>query len=178
MIHTERLMLTPISAQHSIDLFEMDSNPAVHKYIYKQPVKSISEVDEYIKAIQQQYLAFNTGRLAVLNKATNECIGWCGIKYIDFQMNNHINFYDLGYRFKESAWGKGYAFESSLAVIKDAFKKFTIEHIFATAHPDNIASRKVLEKLGFQFVEFFEEDGIDSTWYHLDKASFEARFED
>lgn len=178
MIHSERLMLTPISAQHRFDLFEMDSNPAVHKYIYNQPVESISEVDDYIKAIQQQYLAFKTGRLAVLNKATNECIGWCGIKYIDFQMNNHINFYELGYRFKESAWGKGYAFESSLAVIKHAFKTFSIERIFATTHPDNIASRSVLEKLGFQFIEFFKEDNIDSSWYRLDKTTFEARFED
>ena len=177
MIHTERLILTPIATEYRLDLFEMDSNPAVHKYIYNQPVKSISEVDEYIKAIRQQYLTFNTGRLAVLNKSTNECVGWCGIKYIDFQMNNHINFYELGYRFKESAWGKGYAFESSLAVIKHAFETFAIESIFATTHPDNTASRVVLEKLGFQFVEQFEEEAIDSTWYCLDKATFKAKFD-
>ncbi|MEZ5054471.1 MAG: GNAT family N-acetyltransferase [Chitinophagales bacterium] len=90
---------------------------AVHLYIENNPVKSIDEITKVIKQLKEQYIKNGIARWAVVDKTTNECVGWSGLKYSNQTINNHTNFYDLGYRFKRKHWGKGFATESSIAIL-------------------------------------------------------------
>ena len=121
LIETERLILRPIKASDAKDLFELDSNPKVHKYLGNNPVKHIDECKTYITSIQQQYKDYGMGRIAVVKKDTQEFIGWAGIKY-EQNLRKEFNYYDLGYRLKEQFWGKGYATEAALASLDYGFK--------------------------------------------------------
>ena len=58
---------------------------------------------------------------------TNEMIGWCGLKLLTEPVNGRVNFYDLGYRFKQRHWGKGYASEACNAFFKDFSGLFQIK---------------------------------------------------
>ena len=94
---TERLYLRELEYTDTNDLFEMDSDPEVQLYLENNPVKSIDEIRKVIAMLKKQYTEYGIARWAVVDKLTNECIGWAGLKYFNEPLNNHNNFYELGY---------------------------------------------------------------------------------
>lgn len=174
IIETERLILRELEYSDENDLFEMDSDPDVHLYIENKPVKSIDEIQKAIKMLKKQYADNGIARWAVVDKLTNECMGWSGLKYFNQELNNHNNFYELGYRFKKKHWGKGFATESSIAIIEYGFKNLNVEAIFAITDPKNVNSKKVLTKLGFDFRETFDYEGDPTDWFELTKETWEG----
>jgi [ribosomal protein S5]-alanine N-acetyltransferase len=167
LIETERLFIRELNESDKQDLFEMDSDPSVHFYLENNPVKSMDEIETVIEMISTQYRKNGIGRWAIVHKAGAECIGWCGLKYHTERLNNHINFYELGYRFKKKHWDKGYATESSSAILEYAFKHIEMHSVFAITDPKNMKSKNVLSKLGFKFVETFNLDGEPTDWFEL-----------
>lgn len=166
-IETERLILREMILSDDLGMFELDSNPEVHKYLGNKPVTHIDESKAYIENLRQQYIDNGTGRWAVILKETNEFIGWSGIKLITETINNHQNFYEIGYRFMEKHWGKGYGTEAGLAFIDHAFNEMKVDAIYAYADAGNAGSRKILEKLGLYYVNSFVYDGEEEVWYEM-----------
>ena len=173
LAETERLILRELEYTDEKDLFEMDSDPEVHLFIENNPVKSIDEITKVIEMLKKQYKENGIARWAVVDKLSNECIGWSGLKYFNEQINNHKNFYELGYRFKKKHWGKGFATESSIAILDYGFNELKVDHIFAISDPKNINSKKVLSKLGFDFKETFDYEGDPTDWFELTKTTWE-----
>ena len=62
------------------------------------------------------------------------------------------DYIDLGYRFAQSVWGRGFATEAASAVIAFGFTEQGFDEIVGLTHPDNYASINVLEKLGFSYL--------------------------
>lgn len=168
IIETERLLLREILPSDDKGMFRLDSNPNVHKFLGNNPVKSIEESRKLITNIRNQYLENGIGRYAVILKETNDFIGWCGIKYITEPENGYINFYELGYRFIEEYWGKGYGYESAKAWLEYGFKTMNIQTMYASANTKNSGSRKILEKIGMQQKNEFNWNGIPCIWYELE----------
>ncbi len=172
IIETERLIIRELAYTDEGDLFEMDADPDVHLYIENNPVKTIEEVQNAIKMLQKQYAENGIARWAVVDKITNECMGWSGLKYFNQPLNKHNNFYELGYRFKKKHWGKGYATESSCAILNYGFTNLNVDSIFAITDPRNVNSKKVLTKLGFDFKETFDYEGDPTDWFELKKTTW------
>jgi ribosomal-protein-alanine N-acetyltransferase len=166
-IETERLILREMISSDEEGMFELDSNPEVHRFVGKSPVTLIDESRLMIENIRTQYAENGIGRWAVILKETNEFIGWSGIKLIKDTINNHQNFYEIGYRFIQKHWGKGYATEAGLAFVDYAFNEMKIENLYAYADAGNINSRHILEKLGMHYVNSFEYDGEEEVWYAM-----------
>lgn len=172
LAETERLILRELEYTDENDLFEMDSDPEVHLFIENNPVKSIDEITKVIEMLKKQYKENGIARWAVIDKLTNECIGWAGLKYFNQPLNKHNNFYELGYRFKKKHWGKGFATESSIAILNYGFANFNVDKIFAITDPKNVNSKKVLSKLGFEFQETFYYQGDPTDWFELKKTTW------
>lgn len=166
-LETERLILREIISSDDAGMFELDSNPEVHRFLGNKPVKNIKESQGYIENVRQQYADNGIGRWAVILKETNEFIGWSGIKLIKDEINNHQNFYEIGYRFIQKYWGKGYASEAGLAFVNYAFNEMKVEKLYAYADAGNVNSRHILEKLGMYYVNSFEYDGEEEVWYEM-----------
>lgn len=100
----------------------------------------------------------------VLKTSNNEFVG-CGLRPYDPE--NDV--YELGFHLVRSAWGKGYASEAAEAMIEYAFNKIRAKKLFAGHHPENTASRKRLEKLGFVYIhdEFYPSTGLQHPSYEL-----------
>ncbi|MFT3739511.1 MAG: GNAT family N-acetyltransferase [Breznakibacter sp.] len=171
-IETERLILREVECADENDLFEMDSDPEVHLYIEKKPIGSIDQIRDVIGTLQKQYKENGIARWAVVDKKTKECLGWSGLKYFKVSLNNRRNFYELGYRFKKKHWGKGYATESSIAILDYGFKNLDIDAVYAIANPNNTRSKKVLNKLGFEHIEVFNHGGDMTDWFELKKSNW------
>ncbi|WP_284652580.1 GNAT family N-acetyltransferase [Flavobacterium terrisoli] len=166
---TDRLILRPLELSDAADMFAMDSNPEVHKYLWQNPTQTIEEIIKVIENIHGQYERNNIGRFATILKETGEFIGWTGIKFItDEPENGNINFYDYGYRLNPKFWGKGYASEASLAWLDYGFNEMKIDIMNAYAHHENGASNRVLEKIGMSFIENYpDKDGVIWNWWQM-----------
>src|SRR5687767_9366407 len=95
-IETPRCIIREIRHEDVDGMYEMDSDPEVHQYLGKQPIQSRDKAQEYIGLIHQQYADFGVGRWAVIDKQTNEFIGWTGFKFMN-KVNGRTNTYDFGY---------------------------------------------------------------------------------
>ena len=168
ILETDRLILRELKLSDADAFFAMDNNPNVHKYLWNKPIYKIEETYEIIELVRKQYLENKIGRFAMISKETNEFIGWAGLKYNTEIVNNKINFYDIGYRLDERFWGKGFASEASFAWLKYAFETMKIQIMEAAAHSENIASNKILQKIGMQITEQYLEDGVSWNWYQLE----------
>lgn len=85
--------------------------------------------------------------------------------------------YELGFHLRRAYWGRGIAEEAARAVIRFAFESLGLKTLFAGHHPENGASRRVLEKLGFRFVgeRIYPPTGEMEPAYLLSKESFVGR---
>ncbi|MBC7885167.1 MAG: GNAT family N-acetyltransferase [Saprospiraceae bacterium] len=170
-MHTSRLTFRPLLKSDAANLFMMDADPLVMRYLGNNPINNIEEVYHYLENIKQQYRNNGIGRWAVIENETNAFVGWAGIKFLDVLTNGHINFYDIGYRFLPEFWGKGYATECTKAWIDYAKLNMNIHELFAITHIDNLASQKVLKKCGFvqknTFPDSTHGEEIDCIWFEL-----------
>jgi RimJ/RimL family protein N-acetyltransferase len=163
-LETKRLFFRELITSDAEALFELDSNPEVHRYLGNNPVTSIGQIEDAIRNIRKQYKKNGIGRWAAILKDTGEFIGWAGLK-LEHNVNGQEQYYDLGYRFIQRFWDKGYASEASTAFVEYGFNVLNLEKINAFADADNAASRRVLEKAGLGFINFFDYDGARHAWY-------------
>jgi RimJ/RimL family protein N-acetyltransferase len=172
LYETERLILRHLLPSDDQGMFELDSDPEVHRYLGGKPVQTILESQKIIERVCKQYAENGIGRWAVIEKSTNKFIGWSGLKLCTDRRNGQSNYYDLGYRLIPSAWGKGYATECSMPAIHHTFEILKLSALYANAMKENGASRRVLEKLGFSFVEYYLDESFgECAWYELTSKS-------
>lgn len=97
--------------------------------------------------------------------ADGDFVGCCGLR--SYKPEEKIC--ELGFHLRPAYWGKGFAVESAQAVIKHASESLRAEKLFAGHHPENLASQKVLEKLGFAFTheELYAPTGKMHRCYFL-----------
>ncbi len=169
---TERLILREILPIDVEGLWELDSDPEVHKYLGNNPVTDKEQIVEVINFIRQQYIDNGIGRWAIIDKKTNEFIGWTGLKFVTDTINNHQNYYDLGYRLIKKYWGQGIATETAFASLEYAFDKLNATEVYAIADCENDGSNKVLKKAGLTFIETFDLEGMKLNWYKISKTEF------
>ena len=168
---TERLILREILPTDMDGMFELDADPAVHQYLGNNPVKSREQIPAIIEFIRKQYIDYGIGRWAVIDKRTDDFLGWAGLKYITEETNRRMDYYDLGYRLIKRYWGKGFATEAAIATLDYGFNTLGLKEIVAIADCQNKGSNNVLRKVGFTFTNVFELDGILHNWYSINTNS-------
>jgi ribosomal-protein-alanine N-acetyltransferase len=87
-LESSRLLYRPFEVSDAQDLFLMDANPIVHKYLWQKPTLHIDESLQIIFYLLKQYNENGIDRYATFLKETGEFIGWTGIKYINDHVEN------------------------------------------------------------------------------------------
>ena len=171
LYQSERLSYRYITMQDLEDMYDLDSNPLVHKYLGKKPVSTRAQSEAIIKDLIQQYETYNLGRVAVIRKSDNAFLGWSGLKY-ETVLREEFNYYDIGYRLKEAHWGQGYATESAVASLKYGFEQLQFEKIGGAAEIEHVVSNHILQKIGLKKGEQFVFDNTECNWYELSKEEY------
>ncbi|HXK17900.1 MAG TPA: GNAT family N-acetyltransferase [Polyangiaceae bacterium] len=144
---TERLLLRWFTSDDLVAFHELGSNPQIIRYLGNQPFASLDAARETLTtAPLKDYATYGYGRFACVWKETEQVVGFCGPKFLP-----DMGEVDLGYRFLPSFWGMGLATESSRAVVDYARGELGLQRLVGWVHPDNVASARVLTKLGFSF---------------------------
>jgi len=166
IIETNRLILRELDVLDSEQFFKLNANPEVMRYTGDQPFLSISDAEAFLKNYTD-YKINGFGRWAVISKESSKFLGWCGLKL------NEKKLIDLGFRFFQKEWGKGYATESAKASLEFGFNSLNVNEIIGRASIDNKASVRVLEKLGMSFWKYDNCKGIEnSTYYKMNKTHY------
>ncbi|MEA2513023.1 MAG: hypothetical protein QOJ59_2510 [Thermomicrobiales bacterium] len=153
-LETERLFLRRFTADDVDNLFDLDSDPAVMRFISGGLGTPREEIErDHIPAYLDYYARYEGyGFWAVVEKATGDFLGW-------FHFRPHegapLDQPELGYRLRRSAWGKGYGTEGARALIAKGFAELGVQRVVAFAYGENLASRRVMEKVGMRQVRTF-----------------------
>ncbi len=164
---TNRLILRELLPSDVEAMFELDSDPEVHRYLGNQPLTDKAQSANIIEFVRQQYTENGIGRWAIIQKSSNEFVGWAGLKFVTQMTNGNQNYYDIGYRLIRRFWGQGIATESAIASLEYGFNVLKIETIYAAAHQHNLASNKILQKIGMTQNGSFDYDGELCNWYEI-----------
>lgn len=144
-LRTERLLLRPFDDGDADDLFALHSDATVLRYWDSPPWVEPERARQFL-ARSRQVAEDGTGaRLAVERAADGVLLGWCGFT----RWNPAYRSAALGYCFAEVAWGHGYATEAARAVLTWAFGTLDLNRVQAETDTRNLASARVLTKLGF-----------------------------
>lgn len=174
-IETERLILRNFLETDIEGIYELDSDPVVHRYLGGNPIETKDQALDIIQFILKQYTERGIGRFAAIEKQSGDFIGWSGLKLNSDEketLNGKLNFYDIGYRFIPRYWGKGYATESASACLEFGFNTMHLKTICGAAEVENMASNKVLQKIGLKFINEFYFQGKKAYWYELKKEDY------
>jgi RimJ/RimL family protein N-acetyltransferase len=172
LIETERLILRELQPEDREGMFLLDSDPQVHRYLMNHTLKNRSEAALVIESILAQYEANGIGRWAVIEKGSGDFVGWSGLRLEDEPMNGLTRYFDIGYRLRPTFWGKGYARESATAALRYGFEEFGLTDVYAAAQIGNVASTRVLEKIGMIRKAQFSDNWGDQYMYQLSKVDW------
>ena len=164
ILQTPRLILRQFTLDDAGLLLALNSNPEVLKYLHEPLLETEEQALHVLQNIILPQYKNNLGRWAIHLKATNEFIGWCGLKYLA-----ELDEIDLGYRLMQEFWGKGYAFEAAKHTVDYGFNQLYLKKIVGRAHIDNAASLKILEKTGMQYIKDEVVDNCPVKTFMLSK---------
>jgi [ribosomal protein S5]-alanine N-acetyltransferase len=163
LLQTERLLLRNFTEADVNNLFELDSDPEVMRYINGGYISDYEIIKNRtlpkILGYYQKYEHY--GFWAVIEKNSDNFIGWFHFyPAIENQFAVEINLVKdheiaLGYRLRKSTWGKGYATEGSQALILKGFTEWGVQRVVAWALVVNKASTRVMEKVGLKVEKEF-----------------------
>lgn len=147
LLTTGRTQLRRFTQADLWDLYTLNSDPQVMKYVGRNPAVSQGEVQlDLTRYLSYYQKSPHLGVWACADKESGALIGLALLKKLE--PTDEI---EVGYRFHQSYWGKGIATEVCQALVEHGFNRAGLQKIVAITHPDNIASQRVLQKCGLSF---------------------------
>jgi [ribosomal protein S5]-alanine N-acetyltransferase len=141
-----RLRLRQFRPADADDLFRLDSDPRVMRYIGDGNVGTRRTVDGVLDRAARYYLNYpGLGVWPAEEHAGGRFVGWFCLKYIPKTVE-----VEVGYRLLPEAWGRGFATEGAKALVEYGFNELGLYRIVGVTHPDNAASQRVLQKAGLR----------------------------
>jgi len=163
---TERLYLRPSELTDAPFVFKLLNTPKWIQNIGDRNVKSVADAERYIQEKmlpQQERLGF--GNYFVIRKSDGVIMGSCGLYDRD-----GLEGVDIGFAFLPEYESKGYGYESAARIMKAGVEEFGVRKISAITIPENIASQKLIEKLGLTFEKMMKlpDDDVELMLYTLE----------
>lgn len=165
-VQTERLILRRFTLADLDALSSVNSDPDVMRYIGDGKPQSQDQTRARLDAILSHWEQHDFGLWAVVYRRAPAVIGFCGLQFLDGTTE-----VEVGYRLAKAFWGMGLATEAARASLEYGFGEMCLDRIVAVTHPDNLASQRVLAKIGLRYEK-------DARYYNTDVKYFAIKRED
>lgn len=153
---TARLRLRPFADTDGDDLFALQSDADALRFWDSPPWTDPAAVARFMDGCRQMSDRGSGARVAIERTSDRAFVGWCTFN----SWNPDFRSGSLGYCLNQAAWGHGYATEAAHALLQWAFGTLDLNRVQAEADTRNVASARVLEKLGFVLEGTLREDCI------------------
>ncbi len=147
VLETERFILRKMSLDDTDDMYEYAKDPGLTRFLSWSPHSSKAFTFEYLSYLQGRYKAGCFYDWAIVCRDTGKMIGTCGFTRFDYPNDSA----ELGYVLNPAYHGQGIATEVLARVIQYGFEVLALNRLECRFMPDNIASRRVMEKNGMSF---------------------------
>ncbi|MCE0723258.1 MULTISPECIES: GNAT family N-acetyltransferase [Legionella] len=149
-IETERLLLRPFTLA-DLDHFSLIcADSEVMRFIGTGKPLDRETVQQQMMSWIASYKEQGFGLLALTLKDNKNLLGFCGL--LEQTVDGEL-YIELGYRLERASWGKGIATEAAKAIRDYAFKQLGLTHLISIIQIDNIASKKVVQKVGMEHLK-------------------------
>ncbi|MFI5836423.1 GNAT family N-acetyltransferase [Micromonospora sp. NPDC051300] len=155
-LRTARLRLRPFADSDAGVLFALHSSARILRYWDSPPWRDPERAARFVAACRRMAEEGTGARVAVDRFSDGAFLGWCGL----VRWNPEYRSASLGYCFDDAAWGQGYATEAARALLGWAFATLDLNRVQAETDTRNVASARVLEKLGFVREGTLREDCV------------------
>ena len=144
-------------------------------------VKELHEIEARHARARALYAQEGFSFLFMVEKASGQMVGHCGLKRVDNPLAKNPGDFEIGWLVREDRWRMGYAEEAVRAVLDWAFTRHDAPHVVALTSQPNVASWRLMEKLGmerrpdldFDDPDWPEDDRL-TILYSLSRAQWEA----
>jgi RimJ/RimL family protein N-acetyltransferase len=159
-LETERLVLRRLTDADVDNLCNLDSDPAVMRFLNGgTPTPRHVVQSEILPRFLRYYERYdNYGFWAAIEKSSGEFLGWFALHPEEGGDPGDVS---LGYRLRRAAWGRGYGTDGARALVRKGFTELGMRRVSATTYEDNIASRRVMEKTGMRLVRTYHSTADD-----------------
>lgn len=164
MLETPRLVMRELTPDDLDFVAEMLAHPEV-MHFWPRPYTR-EEAADWIRRHQQRYACDGFGYWLALDQATGQPIGQAGLLTQELDGAMEIG---IGYILHRPFWGKGYATEAAIGCREHAFGKLAKPRVTATVRPENLASRRVAERIGLKFERMTTWAGLPHMLYAAGK---------
>ena len=173
-LETPRLRLRRLVPADEADLIALDSDPDVMRNVGSPAgVKSPEETAERVKRRVLDSGRGDHGGLGFWRVEGRADAAFHGLGAL-IRMPDGDDV-EVAYRLACSAWGRGIATEAAGALVNHALGALALPRVEAVTYPDNVASQRVLCKLGFEPRGLTEYKGVQATWHVLTREAWRAR---
>ena len=169
-IKTAKLTLRAFNEQDVDDMYHILLGKNVLRHFPNSSPPSRVQVEKMIRGLLEHWGKHGYGLWAVHSRSEEKLMGRCGLQYLPETDEVEVDFI-LGNKF----WGQGFATEAGHASLQYGFETLGLNTIVGIVHRDNIASQRVLEKIGMRFMEAKESFGMACFQYALEKSQYELR---
>ncbi|QDU68728.1 GNAT family N-acetyltransferase [Engelhardtia mirabilis] len=154
---TQRLIVRELDFDDEESLFAVYSDPEAMRWVDDgQPIPR-GDCTRWIEVTRRNYATRGYGMSAVVLAESGEVVGYCGLVHPGGQEEAEVK-----YAFLRAHWGAGLATETVTAMIEWGRERFGLRRVIATLSPENLASKRVLEKSGLASIEVRrDEDGSE-----------------
>lgn len=144
---TEHLILRKLTLEDAEDVFDYASNPKVSKYVTWETHRTINDSIAFIKMTIEKYEQKGIGDWGLVLKENGKLIGTCG--FVTWNKQHH--WAEIGYVLSQDYWNRGIMTEAARTIIRHGFEKMDLNRIEAQHMVVNIASGRVMQKIGMTF---------------------------
>lgn len=159
-ITTERLHLTPFALGHADALFAMNSNPDVMRYLGDTQTRN--ETEAGIARVQARWETYGFAWWTIFLKDTDTIIGAACLQNLAHKDDAPL---EIGWRLMPAYQGQGYATEAGQAAMDFGFERIGVDYLCAVTNPENIASQKVMQRLGMRYVGIQTHYEVPCVYY-------------
>jgi ribosomal-protein-alanine N-acetyltransferase len=159
-LETERLLLTAWHSDDAAVLRPVATDAEVMRYITGGVPWSDEKIQSFVDDQVRLYSERGFCRWKLIDKRTGEFCGFCGPGYWRDEPDPEI-----GWWLARSMWGRGLATEAARVALADAFERVRIDRVISIARPENVASTRIMQKLGLKLESEFERDGVRLVKY-------------
>ncbi|MEP6515877.1 GNAT family N-acetyltransferase [Microcoleus vaginatus] len=167
-IETARLYLRQFTPDDLDELYRIYSDPEIMKYLTGVRTREATEIA--IHTMLKHWEENNFGMWAVVHKIDRKMIGRCGLCFLDKTPE-----VELGYTLDKVYWNQGLATEASLASLNYGFEILKLDRIVAIARPENIASQRVIQKVGMKYEKNARYYETDVLYYSISRETYESK---
>ena len=161
-LNTKRLLLRQMTQEDDRNLLEVLSDEDTCKYLTHNAVNDIVIIQRMISGMKRFFDEKQRIRWGIADRQDNSIIGHCGY----FDIDNANSCAEISYCLKSGLWGQGIMTEALDAMLRFGFEDYGLNRIVAKVMKDNIASVKVLQKLGFVQEGLLRESMYKNGQYH------------